>query len=86
VSEISSKRIEIAPIAVPQQFLAVGFTPEVMSRRLLDQITIIQTQSQTTMAWSGAGLVGDAVDFTLPGVGLSIATITQTARRLLAGC
>ena len=55
VSEIGSKRIEIAPIAVPQQFLAVGFTPEIMSRRLLDQITIIQKQSQSHHGLVGGG-------------------------------
>ncbi|MBY0331316.1 MAG: tetratricopeptide repeat protein [Acetobacteraceae bacterium] len=83
VTEVRSARIEIAPLAVPEALVGQGLTPEVVARRLLDQIADIQGKARTTMARGEASLASEAIDFALPGVGLSLRAAVQTLRRLL---
>jgi tetratricopeptide (TPR) repeat protein len=80
--EIYSKRIEIMPLVVPPSLADLGFTGEALARRLRDEFEALQ-RSVGPRLRRELGMAAEGIDFTVPGVGLSLATLVQMGRRVL---
>lgn len=75
--ELLHQSVEIAAIAVPQNIADAGYSPRAVAQRLMDQITIIHERAQTSMEHEVVKPFGGAPDFDVPGVDVSMSTLSR---------
>jgi tetratricopeptide (TPR) repeat protein len=81
VSEVRRETVEILPIEVPESLSGEGLKPEVIARRLADYVRAWEVRTRTTMAKRQLALGGEQIDIVVPGVDLSVDTVTRFLRK-----
>jgi len=81
--QLLNRSVEIAPIAVPQGIADAGYSPRAVAERLMDQIAIIHELAQTTMKHQAIRPLGATHDFDVPGVDVSISTLSRYLAKFL---
>jgi tetratricopeptide (TPR) repeat protein len=80
LSELGRK-IEIEPIAVPDRLAEFGLKPDIISAKLIEDIRQIEIQAakkwQTKGITSHVSLAGEHPDISIPGAGISIASVVS---------
>jgi tetratricopeptide (TPR) repeat protein len=86
LSELGRK-IEIEPIAVPDRLAESGLKPDIISAKLIEDIRLIEKQAaknwQTKGVISHVSLAGERPDISIPGAGISIASVVSYLGPLL---
>jgi tetratricopeptide (TPR) repeat protein len=86
LSELGRK-IEIEPIAVPDRLAEFGLKPDIISAKLIEDIRQIEKQAaknwQTKGVISHVSLAGEHPDISIPGAGISIASVVSYLGPLL---
>jgi tetratricopeptide (TPR) repeat protein len=87
LSELGRK-IEIEPIAVPDRLAELGLKPDIISAKLIEGIRLIEKQAaknwQTKGIISHVSLAGERPDISIPGAGISIASVVSYLGPLLS--
>lgn len=82
--ELRRDQIVLTPISVPNRLVEAGMTPEVVARRLMDDITAVQARVRgEPMRRAGAELSGSQPDFSVPFTGLSLSAVVSVLRDLM---
>ncbi len=82
--ELLRDQIVLTPISVPARMQEAGMTPEVVARRLQDDIVAIGSRVRgEPMRRAGAELSGNQPDFSVPFTGLSLSGVVSVLRDVL---
>ncbi len=82
--ELRRDQIQLAPISVPNRLTEAGMTPEVVARRLMDDVIAVQARVRgEPMRRAGAELSGSQPDFSVPFTGLSLSAVASVLRDMM---
>ncbi|MFO1414217.1 MAG: tetratricopeptide repeat protein [Burkholderiales bacterium] len=81
--EIRRQAIYLDPIDVPDELVKRGYTPAVVTDRMLDRVRVIQGEAPTVKPRQGFDTNATQVDIQVPGGAMSMKALVRYARSML---